>query len=229
MNIQLATPGGLAAAYYDSSWPSTSPVLQRVDSTIGVDLARDADGSNSGFSSVRWSGRLMTSISGLHTFYVTSASGTRFWIDGVLTLDRWTSYCNLTSVTFTLRASALHLLQFDAKLPPDASPIDLQWASSAFSRQPIPSVQLFATDHVAGSPFDLLVAPAAACAAKSTAVLRGVMRLYACVSDIVYARRAVLIALVVKERFMFPSPTCHNLCHRCLQAFQYFQQDLVLS
>ena len=175
MNIQLATPGGLSAAYYDSSWPSTSPSLQRIDSTISVNLPRDADGSNSGFSSVRWSGRLMSSISGLHTFYVTSRSGTRFWIDGVLALDRWTSYCNLTAVTFTLRASALHLIQFDAKLPPDASPIDLQWASSAFSRQPIPSNQLFATDHVSGSPFDLQVAPAAVCAAKSTAVLRGMM------------------------------------------------------
>jgi hypothetical protein len=175
INIQLATPGGLSAAYYDSSWPSTSPTLQRIDSTISVNLPRDADGSNSGFSSVRWSGRLMSSISGLHTFYVTSRSGTRFWIDGVLALDRWTSNCNLTAVTFTLRASALHLIQFDAKLPPDASPIDLQWASSAFSRQPIPSNQLFATDHVSGSPFDLQVAPAAVCAAKSTAVLRGMM------------------------------------------------------
>jgi hypothetical protein len=174
LNVQLAIPGGLNAAYYDISWPSTSPAMERIDSSIG--LTSDLDDSYSGYSSVRWSGRLSSSFSGLHTFYVSSKSGTRFWIDGVLLLDRWASESNLTATTFTLQASALHAIQFDAKLPATPSAIQLQWASSAFLRQSVPSHQLFSTAHVAGSPFDLLVAPAPACASKSTAVLRGTSR-----------------------------------------------------
>ncbi len=137
-------------------------------------MSSGLDDLYSGFASVRWSGRLSSSFSGLHTFYVTSKSGTRFWIDGILVLDRWSSECNLTATTFTLQASALHAVQFDAKLPSIPSAIELQWASSAFLRQSVPSNQLFSTSHVAGSPFNLLVAPAAACATKSTAVLRGI-------------------------------------------------------
>lgn len=171
MNVQLATPGGIDAAYYDSSWPSTSPSLQRVDSMIGLDSI--ADGSFSGFSSVRWSGRLQSPISGSHTFYVTSPSGARLWIDGVVVLDRWSASCNMTTATFVLQADALHAVQLDAKLPTVPSPITLEWASSAFSRQIILPSQLFSTAHVRGSPFALLVQPAVACAAASSAVLRG--------------------------------------------------------
>ncbi len=145
--------------------------MERIDSSIGIDAGLDQ--SYSGFASVRWSGRLSSSFSGVHTFYVSSPSGTRFWIDGVLVLDRWTARCNLTAATVTLQASALHAVQFDAKLPSNPSAIELQWASPAFLRQSVPSRQLFSTVHVAGSPFNLVVAPAVACATKSTAVLQG--------------------------------------------------------
>jgi hypothetical protein len=171
LNVQLATPGGIDAAYYDSSWPSTSPSLQRIDSMIGFDTI--ADGSYSGFSSVRWSGRMQSPISGLHTFYVTSPGGARLWMDGILVLDRWSASCNLTATTFSLQADALHAVQLDAKFPQDPSPITFEWASSAFARQVVLPTQLFSTAHISGSPFALLVEPAVACAAASTAVLRG--------------------------------------------------------
>jgi hypothetical protein len=177
LNIQLATPGGIDAAYYDSSWPSTSPSLQRIDSIIGLDTI--SDGSYTGFSSVRWSGRLQSPISGFHTFYVTSPNGARLWMDGVLVLDRWSASCNLTATTFSLQADALHAVQLDAKLPPVPSPITFEWASSAFSRQAVLPSQLFSTAHISGSPFALLVQPAAACAAASSALLRGAANLKA--------------------------------------------------
>ncbi len=167
LNVQLATPGGISAAYHAGSWPSTFPAMQRIDSTIG------SGASYSGYSSVRWSGRIASSISGLHTFYVSSQSGTRCWIDSVLLLDRWSSPSNLTAFTFTLQASSLHLILFDAKVPPDSSPIYFEWASAAFTREQVPSRQLFWTEHVLGSPFDLVVATAQACAAQSKAFLRG--------------------------------------------------------
>ena len=167
LNIQLATPGGISAAYHTSSWPSSSTDMQRIDSTIG------SVASYTGYSSVRWTGRISSSISGLHTFYVSSQSGTRCWIDSVLLLDRWSSPSNLTAFTFTLQASALHLIYFDAKVPSDSSPIYFEWASAAFTREQVPSRHLFWTEHVLGSPFDLVVATAQACSAHSKAFLRG--------------------------------------------------------
>ena len=175
LNVQLATPGGISAAYYDGAWPSTSATMQRTDPTIGATSGGDVGFSPSGFSSVRWSGRISSSISGVHTFYVTSQSGVRGWVDGVLLLDRWSAQCNSTAFTSTLQASALHHIQFDAKIPSDSSPIHVQWASAAFSRQSVSSNQLFYTAHIAGSPFNLQVEPAAACASKSVAALRGGM------------------------------------------------------
>jgi hypothetical protein len=173
LSVQLATPGGISAAYYESAWPSTTPSSLLVDSTIGMHAGGDTDGMYSGFSSVRWSGRISSSSSGLHTFYVTSQSGSRCWIDGNLLLDRWVSQCNLTAFTFKMQASALHLIQFDARLSGVSTPIHLQWESAAFPRQFVDSRQLFSTAHVSGSPFDLFVAAAAACASTSTALLRG--------------------------------------------------------
>lgn len=167
LNVQLATPGGISAAYHTGSWPSTSPDMQRIDSSIG------SGAFYSGYSSVRWSGRIASSISGLHTFYVSSQSGARCWIDSVLLLDRWSSPSNLTAFTFTLQASALHLITVDAKSPSDSSPIYFEWASAAFTRERVPSSHLFWTEHVLGSPFDLVVATAPASAAQSKAFLRG--------------------------------------------------------
>jgi hypothetical protein len=146
--------------------------MQRIE-TIGNHPQGDGLLLSSAYASVRWSGRLVSSFSGVHTFFVTSRSGIRLLLDGVLVLDRWLSSCNMTSATFTLQASSLHAIQLEAKILTDSSPISLQWSSVAFLRESIPSVQMFSCVHVAGSPFFLLVAPAVVCATKSTAVMRG--------------------------------------------------------
>ena len=70
--------------------------MTRLDSTINFDWQDGPITPNaSDFVSVRWTGKIRSSWSLLHTFYVVADEGARLWIDDELLIDRWASPPNM--------------------------------------------------------------------------------------------------------------------------------------
>jgi hypothetical protein len=81
---------GLRGEYFDRP-DLTDFKLERVDAAVDFawdDGAPDARLDPANFS-VRWTGHVVPSDTGLHEFHVTSDDGARLWVDGRLLVDAW--------------------------------------------------------------------------------------------------------------------------------------------
>jgi uncharacterized protein YkwD len=83
--------GAFTGCYYNNTDLNGAPVLIRTDSQINFDWRfAPPDPSVPAVNySIRWQGSFSFD-DGTYTFYATSSDGVRVYIDGVLTLDRWT-------------------------------------------------------------------------------------------------------------------------------------------
>ncbi|MDP3786074.1 MAG: glycoside hydrolase family 3 C-terminal domain-containing protein [Candidatus Omnitrophota bacterium] len=82
---------GLLGEYFNSIDLKGEPVLKRVDKQISFDWQERAPGSGLGTDnfSVRWTGKLVPSVTREMDLIAMSDDGMRIWLDGKLLLDDW--------------------------------------------------------------------------------------------------------------------------------------------
>lgn len=84
---------GLVAEYFSGITLSGTPLLKQMEPNVnytGWGNGSPASVVPIDYFSVRWSGYITPTISGTHTFYVTSDDGERLYIDNTLVVDHWT-------------------------------------------------------------------------------------------------------------------------------------------
>ena len=88
---ELATPMGLAGAYYDNV-DFTGTLRGRIDATIDFDWGTGSPWTGFGGDtfSVRWTGYVKTnSVTGAYMFFPRTSDGVRLWVKGQKILDKW--------------------------------------------------------------------------------------------------------------------------------------------
>jgi hypothetical protein len=84
---------GLTGEYFATS-TLTLPKLTRVDAGVDFNWGLGSPDPTLGIDkfSARWTGRLKTSVAGLHTFFVQSDDGVRLYVNGQLMVNNWTDH-----------------------------------------------------------------------------------------------------------------------------------------
>lgn len=100
--VQLVAPNGqpgLRAELYDNMTLAGPPILTRVDPNLDFDWGLESPGRNipKDHFSVRWTGRLTATETGVYQIGMTNDDGMRVWLDGKLILDDWTDNSARTS------------------------------------------------------------------------------------------------------------------------------------
>ncbi len=122
-------PFGLWATYLDLA---NGTSVSRVDSTINFNWGEQAPVSGipaDGFFVV-WTGKLLSSISQIYTFYTQSDDGVRLWVDGKLLIDNWTDH-TLTenSATLALNGFQKYSIRLEYYDKTGTATIRLLWSS----------------------------------------------------------------------------------------------------
>jgi hypothetical protein len=90
--------GGIKGEYFNNTTMSGMPALTRIDPEVNFSWAGDGPGAPIGTAgySVRWTADLDIAVADTYTFAITSAGGTRLWIDGEPIIDMWVSWVPTT-------------------------------------------------------------------------------------------------------------------------------------
>jgi beta-glucosidase len=84
---------GLKAEYFANRNLEGVPVLTRVDRVVDSNwTATSVPGLGESNFSIRWTGKLTTTVSGRHSFTVTGDDGYRLWINGSRVIDNWSTH-----------------------------------------------------------------------------------------------------------------------------------------
>ncbi|RKY24827.1 MAG: hypothetical protein DRP62_02855 [Planctomycetota bacterium] len=117
----LKPPGGslgegLQGEYFTNKDLSGSAALTRNDAPVDFDWGRGSPGTPIGIDnfSVRWTGKLVPTETGLYTLGTKTDDGVRLYLDGVLLIDDWYDHAVKTnSVTISLNASQEYDIQLE--------------------------------------------------------------------------------------------------------------------
>jgi regulation of enolase protein 1 (concanavalin A-like superfamily) len=135
---------GLTGEYFATS-TLTLPKLTRVDA--GVDFnwgigSPDPTLGNDKFSA-RWTGRLKTTVAGLHTFFVQSDDGARLYVNGQLMVNNWTDHALVEdSASMQLGAGVTLDLRLEYYENTGSSTARLLWTPPGQAKQVIAVEQL---------------------------------------------------------------------------------------
>ena len=101
------TGAGLTGSYYNGITFSGSPLLTRVEA-INFDWGNNAPaaGVPKDKFSVRWTGRVQVSTSGLYRFQTVSDDGIRLSVNGVQVINDWTSHSAKTDTSVDVNLTA---------------------------------------------------------------------------------------------------------------------------
>ena len=124
-------------------------------------------------SSIRWTGQITAPRSELYTFYVDLPhpdAHLRVWLESSLIIDGSTKVDDSHfQGSIYLSDDLVYELVLAYSLSPETrSGLVLEWQSAALPRSAITSSSLLLGEHVAGSPFSVVVEPSDVCASVST-------------------------------------------------------------
>jgi hypothetical protein len=95
VSVVLARRGGLYAEYFNNAFLEGEPVISRVDNAINFDKSDGLITNESGdFVSIHWYGKLLAPATEDFTFILNGDDGFRFYLQGILLVDRWNSCCD---------------------------------------------------------------------------------------------------------------------------------------
>ncbi|CAM9130727.1 unnamed protein product, partial [Phaeothamnion confervicola] len=177
--VSMLAAGGLTGQYFDNQWLLGPPTLERVDPMIRFDwgaglitpYGRD-------YVSVRWTGKLLAPTTENVTFHLIADDGARLYVDHVLVVDAWdaapaaaasvaAAFAAMTGApevraVVALTAGYYHDVVVEYREETGAASVALLWSSYSLRPEAIPPDHLFSSQPIAGSPFDIEVAPGAA-------------------------------------------------------------------
>ena len=143
---------GLHAEYFSNTQPGapfpSAPTVFQIEPTINFNWGA---GSPTGIShdlfKARFTGYIQSLDSGTYTFYATADDGIKVWINNQLLIDEWIDQAATEySATVTLGACAKNSIRIEYYENGGDAVCKLEWSGPLFSRQAIPTAQLF-TDH----------------------------------------------------------------------------------
>lgn len=143
--VPFPKENGIIGQYFNNE-DLTSLKLKRIDNNINFNWGKKApmQGMKSDGFSVRWTGALMSHYSGKHTFYITADEGVRFWLDGKLMINKWSSKKMMVwKVSAVLKAGNKHAIKLEYCDRTGESNVRLEWESALQKRQVIPQSSLF--------------------------------------------------------------------------------------
>jgi hypothetical protein len=131
---------GLTGEYYASA-DLTNLKLVRVDSRIKFNWGGDVPDAQlaGGPFSIRWRGQIVPDYSEPYTFYTSSSSGVRLWVNGVQIINDWTLHSPaLDAGTLTLHAGQKYDLVVEYYNNGASATAKLFWSSPSQPKQVIP-------------------------------------------------------------------------------------------
>jgi hypothetical protein len=140
-----ATAHGLSVRYYDND-DLTGRSFSGIDRNVDFDWGRRAPSAltDADTFSARWTGKVMPTSSGLHTFYTHADDGVRLWVDGRQLIDGWSRHpATERSGTVVLTAGRSHDIRMEFYERDGAAVARLLWSGPGTSpKVPVPSRQL---------------------------------------------------------------------------------------
>jgi len=134
---------GLTGDYYNGNFETETGT--RIDANINFNWGTSApmaDVSPNNFS-VRWTGEISPRYTGKYTFYITSSSVARVWINDQLIINKQTSSQSTYPGTISLAAGQKYTLKTEYVAGSAPALCKLEWASPFQSREAVPQNQLF--------------------------------------------------------------------------------------
>jgi hypothetical protein len=168
---KLTQVGGLNGNYFEtenlqdnSLTPDSSSITQdtyfRKDTNINFDwgVGKPVDVSSltsfntktigPDFFSVRWTGYVKSPSSEVFTFTAKLEGGIRLYIDNLLVIDRWTSFCRIAQGTVALSTNALYTIRVEYRHWTGSASINLSWGSASLPNEIIPSNRLYSVTTI---------------------------------------------------------------------------------
>lgn len=150
----------MQAQYYENVWFFYTPVKTSIDPQINFDWGTGLiTSSASNYVSIRWQGKVKPFYTETFTFFATTDDGARLWVNDVLIIDRWDSFCNDTIGTLSLAANKFYGIKMEYKQIVGTAYSKLSWASQSTPKEILPTSQLYFETDVTGSPSVLQVFP----------------------------------------------------------------------
>ena len=121
------------------------PKLTRVDAGVDFNWGLGSPDPTLGADkfSARWTGRLKTTVAGLHTFFVQSDDGVRLYLNGQLMVNNWTDHALFEdSVSMQLGAGVTLDLRLEYYENTGSSSARLLWTPPGQAKQVIAVEQL---------------------------------------------------------------------------------------
>ncbi len=151
MDDFLALVGpGLTGAYFDAPDLTGVPVKQ-VDAQASFTWTAESPppvpvGANR--FSARWTGRILPTSAGDHTFHVRSDGGVKLWIDGQLVIDQWslpagTATVEHAAAAVALAADTLYAITLEYTNQHDTGVLALEWSTASLLKEVVPEGQLY--------------------------------------------------------------------------------------
>lgn len=173
VNLAIGNGTGLSGNYYhfeegapyESAFES-EPVFKRLDPLVDFDWGRQSPEPgkvNAERFAVRWTGKVMPKLDGLHTFHLFSDDGVRLWVNEQLIIDHWV----LQPITESRGNIELEAgKKYDIKLEYFDNLYDaackMYWSTDRLPIEPIPTAQLFPGREVkipTGKDYAIRVSP----------------------------------------------------------------------
>ena len=108
-SVVLARKGGLYAEYFNNAFLNGVPTLTKVDNIMNFNWSTGLITPQAGnFISIQWYGKLLAPTSEDFTFILMGDDGFRFYLQGVLLVDRWDTCCDVMQVAIPLIAGQFY-------------------------------------------------------------------------------------------------------------------------
>ncbi len=144
----LALEGdGLLGTYFSAPL-MTGATQNRTDPTISFDYSAGSvvpGGAVTPFS-VRWTGFLLTTTSGVHTFFLRAGGNVKLTVNGVVVIDSWVAPSDAElQGAIALTADQTYTIELDFSTTKFEGVIEWRWSSPAMAKTLVPQAQLYST------------------------------------------------------------------------------------
>ena len=103
VDVLVLNQGGFYAEYFNNAFMDGTPAITRIDNEINFDWGLGLVTNDvADFVSIRWVGKILAPATEEFTFIIHGDDGIRFYVDGVLKIDRWDLCCDDVTATLSL-------------------------------------------------------------------------------------------------------------------------------
>lgn len=100
LDIFVVNQGGWYAEYFNNAFLDGIPAISRIDTEINFDWGTGLITNDvADFVSIRWWGKVLATATEEYTFIIHADDGVRFYLNGVLLIDRWDECCSDVTAT----------------------------------------------------------------------------------------------------------------------------------